>query len=146
MSVPQAKLTPEELLQSAVGLTGTVERLAAENVRLKARVKPVSVSVASGRGVAERWRTQYQHDGKWTRTAKDSGEVIYNALCDLGDNPDIEAVAKAIGNQSWSYLTCSGCNDYVTRAADFSDNYSDHEIKLCQACLEDGLGALTKTQ
>ena len=55
MSAPQAKLTPEELLQSAVGLTGTVERLAAENVRLKARVKPVSVSVASGRGVAERW-------------------------------------------------------------------------------------------
>ena len=39
MSAPQAKLTPEELLQSAVGLTRTVERLAAENVRLKARVR-----------------------------------------------------------------------------------------------------------
>lgn len=106
-------------------------------------VKRVSVSVASGRGVAERWRTQYQHDGKWTRTANGRSEQIYNALCDLGDNPDIEAVAKAIGNQSWSYLTCSGCNDSVARAADFGDNYSDREVKLCQACLEDGLAALT---
>jgi hypothetical protein len=96
--------------------------------------------------VAERWRTQYQHDGKWTPPAKGGAEKIYNALCDLGENPDIEAVAKVIGNQSWSYLTCGGCGDRVIRAADFGDPYSDNEIKLCQACLEDGLGALTKTQ
>ena len=44
-------------------------------------VKRVSVSVASGRGVAERWRTQYQRDGKWTRTAKGDSEQIYNAIC-----------------------------------------------------------------
>jgi hypothetical protein len=105
-------------------------------------IRRVSVSVASGRGVAERWRKQYQRDGKWTRTVKGDSEQIYNSLCDLGENPDIEAVAKITGNQSWSYLTCSGCNDYVVRAAGFGDNYSDHDTKLCQACLEDGLGAL----
>ena len=105
-------------------------------------VKRVSVSVASGRGVAERWRKQYQHDGKWTQTAKGKSEQIYDELCALGENPDIEAVAKAIGNQSWSYLTCSGCNDYVVRAADFGDDYGDREIRLCQACLQDGLQAL----
>ena len=51
MSDPQAKLTPEELLQSAVGLTGTVERLAAENVRLRAELRQCQTELVEAANV-----------------------------------------------------------------------------------------------
>ena len=111
-------------------------------------VKRVQIAVASGRGVAERWRSQYfERDGKWSRTVSgNNAEDVYNKLCDLGQAPDVELVAGVIGNQSWSYLSCSGCGDYVVRAANFGSDYSDATIQLCKTCLEDGLAALTKSQ
>jgi hypothetical protein len=109
-------------------------------------VKRVRVAVASGRGVAERWRSQYQRDGKWTRTVTGDSEVIYNKLCDLGPNPNIDAIADLIGNKGWVHLTCSACSEYVTRAADFGCDYSDNQLLLCQACLTDGTAALSATE
>lgn len=106
-------------------------------------IKRVTVAVASGRGVAERWRSQYQRDGKWTRTVSGDSEVTYNKLCDLGPNPDIDAVAEAIGNKSWGHLSCSGCSDHVVRAASFGCDYNERDILLCEPCLRDGLNALT---
>jgi hypothetical protein len=108
-------------------------------------ISRVKIHIASGRGVAERWRTQYQNpDKSWTLTASGGGEKTYNALCALGQNPDIGKVAEVIGNRSWSYLSCSGCGDYVERAADFGSDYSDTQILLCEACLKDGLAAINK--
>ncbi len=106
-------------------------------------VKRVTVSVASGRGVAERWRTQYQYKGKWTVTVSGDSGKVYKRLCTLGGNPGIDDVAKVIGNKSWSYLSCSACGEEVTRAANLTRDYSDNEILLCEACLKDGLQALT---
>lgn len=108
-------------------------------------VSRVKVSVASGRGVAERWRRQYQNkDGNWTRTVKGDSEATHNALCALGPDPDIDAVAIAIGNQGWAHLSCSGCGTHVTRAVSFGTEYcSADEVLMCQLCLQEGLRAIS---
>lgn len=106
-------------------------------------VSRVRVSVATGRGVAERWRIQYERKDHWTSTVSGDSKDIYEALCKLGPNPDIAKVAEVIGNKSWSYISCSGCGDQVERAADFGSDYSDTNIQLCIECCRDGLGALS---
>jgi len=108
-------------------------------------VQRVKVEIASGRGVAERWRVQYQHGDKWTRTISGDSELVYNKLCDLGENPDIEAVAKIIGNKEWSYLTCHACQENVTRAVDLTPQYSDNQILICRPCLDDSIRAMDAT-
>ncbi len=105
-------------------------------------VQRVKVQVASARGVAERWRAQYQRDGKWTRTVTGDSEVVYNKMCDLGENPDIAKIADAIGNKSWSYISCAACAEYVTRAADLTPPYTDNAILICRPCLEDAIRAM----
>lgn len=108
-------------------------------------VSRVKVTFASGRGVAERWRSQYQRDGVWTRVVSGDSEKIYNALCDLGHNADPAKVAEIIGNQSWSHLSCSACGDYVLRAVDFGCEHSDHGVMLCEPCVKDGASVITLT-
>jgi hypothetical protein len=105
-------------------------------------VERVKVEVASGRGVAERWRSQYQQGGKWTRTVSGDSELVYNKLCDLGQNPDIDAVSEVIGNKGWSYLSCTSCGEYVKRAADLTRTYSDNHTLICRPCLEDAIRAM----
>jgi hypothetical protein len=107
-------------------------------------VRRVSISVASGRDVAERWRYQYyERKGReWSSTVNGPAKNKYDALCALGPNPDIDKVAEIIGNKSWSYLSCSGCNDYVASAVSFGSDYSESEILLCAACVEDAGRAL----
>lgn len=104
----------------------------------------VSISVASARGVADRWREQYyERDGrKWSSTVSGPAEKVYDQLCALGQNPDIDIVAKIIGNESWSHLLCSGCNERVKAAVSFGSNYSDNELLLCAPCVEDAARAL----
>jgi hypothetical protein len=102
-------------------------------------IKRPSIAVASGRGVAERWRRQYYESGggKWQSTVTGSGEDIYNRLCALGPNPDIDKVAETIGNKGWAHLTCSGCGEYVATAVSFGSNYDDRELLLCSPCVKD---------
>lgn len=84
---------------------------------MRIRAKFVSVEVATGRGVAERWRNQYfKQDGGWSKHPDSTSEAIYESLRCLGGNPDIAKVANIIGNKSWSYIACDGCNEYVERA------------------------------
>ena len=103
----------------------------------------VLIRTASGHGVAERWRKQYQHpnDG-WIRTASGLSNEVYERLCDLGQTPSAAATAEVIGNKSWSYLTCSGCNEYVERAVEFT-GYREHETLLCAPCIELARAALS---
>lgn len=107
-------------------------------------VSRVKISVASARGVADRWRETYRDKttGKWGTTVSGDSEKVYKALCKLGHKPDIEQVAGIIGNKTWSFLTCSGCNEYITRGADFGSDYSDNQVLLCEPCLKDGLAAM----
>ena len=92
-----------------------------------------SIEIASARYVAERWRRQYQHGAEWTTTVKGSSKDTYEKLCALGETPDVEAVAEIIGNKSWSYLRCSGCDDDVTRALRIRSEYMEG-VLLCRSC------------
>ncbi len=102
-------------------------------------IKRISIAVASARGVAERWRKQYQKEpgGNWTRTVSGDSEQVYNKLCELGHNPDVAKVAEIIGNEGWSHLQCCGCSAYITRAASFGADYNDNELLLCKECVTD---------
>jgi hypothetical protein len=106
------------------------------------RAKYVSVQVASARGVADRWKAQYQHpkDG-WSTTAYGDSKAVYEKLCALGTNPDIEKAAEAIGNKSWSYISCDGCGNYETRAV----SIGEYEPKsYCKTCIQEAFGALNE--
>jgi len=78
------------------------------------RPRYVSIRVAIAAGVAERWYSQYGKD--WPNTAFGQSKNVYDKLCELGPNPPIDKVAKIIGNKSWSYISCEGCNESVERA------------------------------
>lgn len=112
-------------------------------------MKGISIAVASGRGVADRWREQYLHrTNGWGNTASGPAKDIHEKLCALGQNPTPEQVADVVGNKSWSYLSCSGCNEYIKRAVQFSDSWSEDCILLCDSCVEAAKQALadgTKT-
>ena len=103
------------------------------------RGKYVSVEHATGRGAAERWRSQYQKPTGWMRTAGGDSELVYNNLCDLGLNPDIKAVADIIGNQSWSYITCDGCSDSVEIAVMLGEYEAK---KYCRVCINEAASVL----
>lgn len=104
--------------------------------------RKIVVTVASARGVAERWRIQYQRDGKWTDTATGSSKAVYEKLCALGPRPGIGQVASIIGNKSWSYLPCNGCNSYVTRAVQIGACWDYSAPLFCEACLDEALAAI----
>ena len=103
------------------------------------RAKYVSVQHATGVGVAERWREQYCRGGVWTDTAYGSSEKKYKTLVDLGPTPDIDAVSSIIGNKSWSYLSCDGCNQYVQTAV----SLGEYEPKVyCAVCIAEAMEVL----
>jgi len=103
------------------------------------RPKYVSIIKASGRGVAERWRTRYQKKDGWTKTASGDSKDVYDKLCDLGHVPDIAKVAEIIGNKSWSYIRCEGCSDEVEEAV----SIGEHDAKsYCKTCIDEAKTAL----
>lgn len=109
---------------------------------MRIRPKYVCVVHATATGVADRFRSRYEMDGKWLTTAFGSAEIIYERLCELGPVPDIEDAAKIIGNQSWSYLTCSGCREYITKGVAFQESYDDNKPILCETCLREAVTVL----
>jgi hypothetical protein len=105
------------------------------------RLKYVRIRTASSIGVAERWRSQYQHpkDG-WTKTVTGNSGAIYDKLCALGPKPSAQEVADVIGNKSWSFVACDGCTEYIERAAEIGE----YEPKAyCEMCLREALQSLT---
>ena len=106
-------------------------------------IKRISISVANARGVADRWRASYyDKNGKWGNTVSGSAEKVYDKLCALGHNPDIEKVAEIIGNKSWSHLTCIGCGEYVVKAVSFGEDYDSRAVLLCEPCVNDAAQAM----
>lgn len=97
------------------------------------RAKYVNVQVATGRGVADRYRQQYPA-GDTTRPGGKDPEDTYQRLAALGDNPPIDKVAEIIGNKSWSYITCDGCSLYVERAVAIGE----FDTKAyCETCMKE---------
>lgn len=81
----------------------------------------------------------YERKGEFMHNARGSTKTVYDQLCALGDDPNIDAVAEAIGNKSWSYLTCEGCTEYVKTAVAIGE----HEPKLyCDICIREAMELL----
>ena len=105
------------------------------------RAKYVNIQVATGRGVAQQWASQYREkDGTWRG---DDKEQIYRKLVALGDNPPIDKVAEIIGNKSWSYISCAGCPEYVERAVAIGE----YEPKAyCAICVTEAFTVLSEPE
>lgn len=90
------------------------------------------------RGVAERWRLQYEHGGEW-KPPKSSpyrfdARAIYNALSALDAETATTAdVAAIIGNDSWTRLLCRECQSLVSEAVEFE--VYDETLSVCRDCL-----------
>lgn len=108
------------------------------------RAKVVSIEHASGRGVAERYKSQYWHarDG-WLKTVNGSSSDTYNRLCALGPTPSVSDVAEVIGNKSWSYILCRGCSTHVEKAVRLGREY-DEEL-FCRECISEAAQILEET-
>lgn len=100
---------------------------------------PVSVSIATGRGVAERWRLHFLMPDSKVRPDAQT-QKIYEALLALGDCPEAEAVDAVVGNKAWTHIFCDGCATYQRETVHFTAGTGD--IDICRLCLVSGLGAL----
>jgi hypothetical protein len=112
-------------------------------VTIRMRAKYVDVRIASGRGVADRWLSQYCKDGKWNSAPLSvkghTSQQVHDALCELGENPPINKVAEIIGNKAWSYISCDGCPEYVEKAVAIGE----YEPKAyCRTCLAEAFAAM----
>jgi len=92
----------------------------------------ISVEVASTDGISERWRRQYRDaDGRWRSVASGDSGAIYDKIVAAGD--DAAAVDAAIGNKSWTRVSCDCCLEY----ADIGARIGEYESKVyCLPCLE----------
>lgn len=81
----------------------------------------ITIAVPSAHNVAERWRTQYQHAGRWTDTVHGSSADVYLRLLALGPTPDPRDVNNIIGNTSWTHPDCD-----VTGSAPVCVVLADH--------------------
>lgn len=100
------------------------------------RAKHVSIEVATARGVADRWMSQYYRDGAWVPTCMGSSKEIHEKLCALGPTPAIDKVAEIIGNKSWSYISCIGCSTHVERGVRIRPEYDEGGV-FCAECISE---------
>lgn len=83
-------------------------------------------------GIAERWRKQYETQGRFM---EESRKKTYEELKGLGDKPSPEDVARIIGNKTWSYSSCESCSDQVSVLIFIG---SDYEPKgYCKTCISE---------
>lgn len=96
----------------------------------------ITLKVATGRDVADRWAAQYRIDGKWIDLdQRDPPEETYRRLVSLGPCPDVSVVDAIIGNNSWTTITCWSCGAHVRVAASLGP--SEYESKqYCRNCIE----------
>lgn len=87
---------------------------------MRVRAKYVRIRHASARGVAERWWRMYfkDRDSQWYDDRK---RDIWKRLNDAGDAITIDQADEIIGNQSWTHISCDGCNEYVLAAVEIGE-------------------------
>lgn len=98
------------------------------------------------RGVAERWKSQYFHGGKWGSViCGDAGE-IYAKLAALDPETAVAAdVARTIGNNTWAGPdNCDECSEPVLRTVQIGQkpDYESSTALVCEDCLRHALALL----
>lgn len=79
---------------------------------------------------ADRWKSQYFQDGKWTDVKYKASAAIYHDLVALGNNPEPNLVNKIVGNPTWTTITCQCCSrgtEYV---------YVVNDVYYCTTCFD----------
>lgn len=90
------------------------------------------ILVASGEGVAARWRKNYTDQSRTLAGGETVGQ-IQKALDALPEDADPQMFVNVVGNQSWTHPICDCCNEYVERAVSVGD---DPSVCICLPCLE----------
>ena len=105
-----------------------------ESVQVK-RCLPLPERVAT---VAERWRQQYQDQGKWGSVALGHAESIYRRLLDLPATATADDVKAAIGRSGWVEHICDNCGDYKTDAIQLGTepDYESATVIVCFKCAQ----------
>lgn len=86
----------------------------------------------------ERWKKQYCNQDVWYYG--ETKKLIYEKLEVLGDTPSPEDVNKAIGNGSWTRITCSDCDESVDSAVVLGNvDYDSEYVYACKDCLTKAL-------
>ena len=85
---------------------------------------------------AERWKRKYErmfHLKTHINPNKTWGK-IYEEIKDESDPAKINA---AIGNESWTTVSCSECGKHVDAVAVFDVNGGEYDHYLCNSCCMD---------
>jgi hypothetical protein len=79
----------------------------------------------------ERWKSQYFYGGKWGKVSSGPCDKIYDKLLKCKTKEEVDS---AIGNKTWTVLTCSCCDCDVKELVSFYDN-DDRSFSVCFKCL-----------
>lgn len=104
--------------------------------------------------VSERWRQQYQYQGKWTEVttkSKMTSKEIYEAVltAEAFGGPEMwNAIDAAIGNTCWTTCACDSCNEPTTEpmiSFDMTGGYGgSNDKRICKKCLKKAVRKLRK--
>lgn len=94
----------------------------------------IEFSSTHARNAVDRWVSQY---GKRGDASKDR---ITDALLALTDEQrTATAIARIIGNQSWTHIMCVECGAYVEAAIVLGE---DPSVNVCLSCLKGAAAAV----
>lgn len=88
----------------------------------------IGIANVSAKDVAERWEKQYLNNGNWM-TGRDK---IHAQIIAAGN--DAEKIAEAIGNKSWTHISCAECGESELIGVEFG-RYSDETFHVCLNCI-----------
>jgi len=108
-------------------------------------IRPVTRRMRAA-AAAKQWTLQYRP--LLANYDKDRRAQIIGVgakLADLGPSPDPDAVDAIIGNTSWTSISCSVCGcDSLEHAIEMGTDGEDGDVRICEACLAEGLAKLGK--
>lgn len=89
---------------------------------------------------AQRWKDQYTMVGGEWRYGPDKS-ATHAKLEALGPNASVEEVNAAIGNTSWTMITCHECGQDCTDVVQIGQepDYESSTANVCVACIEKAL-------
>ena len=99
------------------------------------------------RVISREWLASKAAD-RWMRQYRDFGCPIKFdigvALIGLGSNPDPDKVDEAIGNKSWTRITCDQCQSEISKGVEVGQpmTYDSSTATLCGPCLRSSLTLL----
>ncbi len=88
-------------------------------------------------GAAERWRNQYRERLDTIMVfGNQPPRIIAEKLQTLGASPSIDDVNHAIGNTSWTTLTCSHCHESAQCVVAVDVTHGEYSTHICGSCVD----------